>query len=305
MFKKILFATTGTPSCDAAARVAFDMARRYGADLLAIHVFGIPARSYSQTVTDIRTGREVGFNEDDLRQIREDLTKTYAKQMEAYKACDFEVMVGIPHTEILRLARKQDVDLIIMGARTDPEESPDNRHLVGRTLQGVARTARCPVLVIGRAAASFWGGITRIVLGTDFSKASDSAFMFALQLARKLECSLHIFHAIDITPGPFEITRDQNEIEDRIREAREIIRKKYVSRLGDFKNYEIDVWEGTPYVEIVKFAREKYADLIVMAHHTRRVDPDKAVLGSTVEQVALRSNSPVISVNHPDKVSEY
>ena len=304
MFKKILFATTGTPSCDAAARVAFDMARRYDAGLLAIHVFGIPARSYSQTVTDIRTGREIDLHEDDLKKIKEELVNTYAKQIEGYKACDFEVMAGIPHTEILRLARKQDVDLIVMGARTNPEESSNNRHLVGRTLQEVARTARCPVLIIGRAAASFWGGITRIVLGTDFSKASDSAVMFALRLARAFDCCLHIFHAIDITPGPFEITRNQNEIEDRIREARESIRKKYVSRLGDFKNYEIDVWEGTPYVEIVKFAREKYADLIVMAHHTRRVDPDKAVMGSTVEQVALRSNSPVISVNHPDKIGD-
>ena len=29
MFKKILFATSGSPACDNAARVAFDMAKRY------------------------------------------------------------------------------------------------------------------------------------------------------------------------------------------------------------------------------------------------------------------------------------
>ncbi len=29
MFKQILFATTGTPACDAVVRVAFDMAKRY------------------------------------------------------------------------------------------------------------------------------------------------------------------------------------------------------------------------------------------------------------------------------------
>ncbi|HSO20122.1 MAG TPA: universal stress protein, partial [Desulfosarcina sp.] len=58
---------------------------------------------------------------------------------------------------------------------------------------------------------------------------------------------------------------------------------------------------GTPYVEILKFAREKQADLIVMAHHTREIDPEQALLGSTVEQVVLRSSCPVTSVNHPDK----
>ena len=83
------------------------------------------------------------------------------------------------------------------------------------------------------------------------------------------------------------------------------MRKKYLDRMEGFKNYEVDVWEGTPYVEIVKFAREKFADLIIMAHHTRKVDPDQAVMGSTVEQVALRSNCPVISVNHPDKVGSF
>jgi nucleotide-binding universal stress UspA family protein len=44
-------------------------------------------------------------------------------------------------------------------------------------------------------------------------------------------------------------------------------------------------------------------DLIVMAHHTREIDPEEAVLGTTVEQVVLRSACPVASVNHPDKVA--
>ena len=55
-------------------------------------------------------------------------------------------------------------------------------------------------------------------------------------------------------------------------------------------------------MEILKFAREKSADLVVMAHHTREIDPEKALLGSTVEQVVLRSACPVASVNRPDKV---
>jgi nucleotide-binding universal stress UspA family protein len=57
-------------------------------------------------------------------------------------------------------------------------------------------------------------------------------------------------------------------------------------------------------VEILKFARDVQADLIVMAHHTRETDPELALLGSTVEQVVLRSACPVASVNRPDKVAE-
>jgi hypothetical protein len=41
-----------------------------------------------------------------------------------------------------------------------------------------------------------------------------------------------------------------------------------------------------------------------MAHHTREIDPEQALLGSTVEQVVLRASCPVASVNRPHKVSE-
>ena len=95
--------------------------------------------------------------------------------------------------------------------------------------------------------------------------------------------------------------KGQAEIETRIEEARQKIESKYLSQLEGFDNYEIGIREGTPYVEILKFAREKQADLIVMAHHTREIDPELALLGSTVEQVVLRSSCPVASVNHPDK----
>jgi len=62
MFKKILFATTASPSCDHAARVAFDMAKRYDSELTVFHVLGIPSRGYSQYVKDVRTGETVRFD---------------------------------------------------------------------------------------------------------------------------------------------------------------------------------------------------------------------------------------------------
>ncbi|MDA8136230.1 MAG: universal stress protein [Desulfobacteraceae bacterium] len=52
----------------------------------------------------------------------------------------------------------------------------------------------------------------------------------------------------------------------------------------------------------MKFARETSGDLIVMAHHTKDIDPEEALLGSTVEQVVLRSACPVASVNRDDKL---
>jgi nucleotide-binding universal stress UspA family protein len=50
-------------------------------------------------------------------------------------------------------------------------------------------------------------------------------------------------------------------------------------------------------VEILKFARWKTADLIIMAHHSKETDPEKAFLGSTVVRVAMSATCPVVSVN--------
>ncbi len=305
MFKKILFATTASPSCDHAARVAFDMAKRYDSELTVFHVLGIPSRGYSQYVKDVRTGETVAYSEDYLAWVKEEMKNTYAKQLAAYGAGKLEALAGIPHTEILRAARKKDIDLIVMGSTTREEDEGTYhyRSSAGSTLQAVSKAARCPVLIIGRPAASFWGGFSNIVFGTDFSKSADSAFLFAYKVAKSLGGKLHLFHACDISGLHAGKMLEQFEIEDNMREAREKMRKLYVPRMKEFDDYEIDVWEGIPYVEIVKFAREKYADLIVMAHHTREPSPEAAKLGSTLEQVVLRATCPVASVNRPDKLS--
>jgi len=140
------------------------------------------------------------------------------------------------------------------------------------------------------------------VVGTDFSKAADNAFAFALNVAKDIGCRLHLFHAMDLAAESGASALGQDEVEARLARARKKMEDRYVSKMGDFDNYLIEVWEGQPYVEILKYARENKADLIALSHHTREVDPEQALLGSTVEQVVLRSSCPVLSVNQPDKV---
>jgi nucleotide-binding universal stress UspA family protein len=303
MFQKILFATTASPACDDAARLAFELARRYDAELCLFHVTGVPTRAYSQLVVDVKSGEEVSVDDEYLELVEDEIRGYYARQIAGWARHKIEIATGMPHREILRSARKNDVDLVIMGSSTREAGEPNFRKgFTGSTLQRVAKAARCPVLTMTRSAASYWGGISNVVFGTDFSKAADSAFQFAAKVARAVNGELHIFHALDISSIHAGKSVPQDEIDDMIIAAREKMRSKYVSKIKDFTNWALEVWEGVPYVEIVKFARERQADLIVMAHHTREPDPDLASLGSTVEQVILRANCPVASVNHPDKL---
>jgi len=229
--------------------------------------------------------------------VKEDIKTHYTKQLEAAHKVDIRVAVGFPHREILREARSWAPDLVIMGGSTSEEAvSVYKKSIVGSTLQRVAKSARCPLLVVNRPAASFWGGMSSVVFGTDFSKASDAAFRFAHSLAKTLDCELNLFHALDITSIQMGRVMTQDEIESKIRESLRRIRGRYP--VEGIENYAMDVWEGIPYVEIVKYAREKHADLIVMAHHTRKMDPEDTRLGSNIEQVIVRAGCPVISINH-------
>ncbi len=305
MFEKILFATTATPTCDNAAHVAFDLAKKYDSELSVFHVFGRPSRGFSALVTDSRTGEEDYADSDYEDWVKEEINTYYEKYLEDCEKCKIMTLIGVPHTEILRTARKKDVDLIVMGAHSRQEEPGATRYraVVGSTMQKVAKGAKCPVLIVSRPCTTCLWYFSNIIFGTDFTKASDSAFKFAFKLCREIGAKLYIFHALDISATRSGTVLEQYEIEDMINKARKKIEDKYISQMGDYDNYEVEIWEGIPYVEILKYSREKNADLIVMAHHTREIDPEKALLGSTVEQVVLRASCPVASVNRPHKVS--
>ena len=305
MFEKILFATTGTPTCDHAAHVAFDLTKKYKSALTLFHTLGIPSHGFSQVVKDLRTGMEEYVNGDYVEWVCEEIKTYYAKQLEEADEALIEAATGAPHREILRYARKSDTDLIIMGAHAREEDAGATRYrnVVGSTMQRVAKGAKCPVLIVSRPCTTCLWYFSNIVFGTDFSKASLSAFKFAFQLAREIGAKLHLLHALDMSAIYAGKAVSQDDIEKEIKTARERIEKTYVSQMGDYDNYAIEVWEGVPYVEILKYTRENNGDLVVMAHHTREIDPELAVLGSTVEQVVLRAACPVASVNRPDKVS--
>ena len=307
MFGKILFATSASPNSDNAAKVAFDLAVRNEARLYLFHVLGVPTRGFSHTVQDLKSGEE-GIVDTDYRDwVMEELDSFYAKQLESIdkKNVVKHLAVGMPHTEILRFARQENVDLIVMGAHNREEDTASSRvrAIIGNTMQNVARAARCPVLIVNRPCTTCWKLFSNIIFCTDFSKPADAAFQFAYKTAREVGAKLYLFHACDISNALLGVFAGQVEIERRLENARNLMQEKYISKMTDYDNYQVEIWEGTPYVEILKYARDKKADLIVMAHHTKKVADDQAEIGSTVEQVVLRSACPVASVNHLEKDS--
>lgn len=307
MFRKILFATTAQPNSDNAAKVAFDLASRNDATLHLFHVLGLPSRGFSQTVQDLKSGEQTGADDDYSAWVKDELIHIYEKLLKNMKGgkAEIETAVGVPATEILRSARKENADIIVMGAHNREDDSSSSsrvRAVIGNTMQKVAKAARCPVLIVNRPCNTCWRMFSNIIFCTDFSRPAEHAFQFAYNTAKEVGAKLYLFHAVDIS-NPIEgMLSDQADIEERVAKAKKDMEEKYVSQMTDYDNFQVDIFEGTPYVEILKYAREKQSDLIVMAHHTRDFDDEDADIGTTVEQVVLRSACPVASVNRPDKV---
>ncbi len=138
---------------------------------------------------------------------------------------------------------------------------------------------------------------SNIVLATDFSEQANHTFDLASRMVQFYEAKLNIFHVLPIGDGENDLVIDQIEIEKNIKDAIERMQEKYGSELEGIAEYSCESWEGTPYVEILKFARWRNADLIIMAHHSREMDAEKAFLGSNVVRVALSATCPTISIN--------
>ena len=72
------------------------------------------------------------------------------------------------------------------------------------------------------------------------------------------------------------------------------------SELKDFQNFEAIIANGIPFLEIIRTAREKEVDLIVVGTHGR-TGLDHVLFGSTAEKVVRKAHCPVLSVRLPGK----
>ncbi|MEF8941891.1 MAG: universal stress protein [Desulfohalobiaceae bacterium] len=153
----------------------------------------------------------------------------------------------------------------------------------------------------------------KIVFATDLSQDAATVFRYAMSLAEKYQGRIHVIHVIEPLNGFAQSLVDSTLGEEKSREIRdqkkqelfEDIRERVrtfcheeVCRLVDPKDdpvAEIEVREGQPRDQILKYSDKVEADLIVIGAH-RRVSSTH-LFGSTARNVVHESDVPVLVVN--------
>src|SRR5688572_930416 len=142
------------------------------------------------------------------------------------------------------------------------------------------------------ASANAQERIATVLVPTDFSEESFKALRYGAALARKAGAAFHVVHVaeIDFAP-PGAALPGRNPLADKDEEAR-ALRQQIQEVIGPGIAPTFHGRTGRAFDQIVRFARELEADVIVMSTHGR-TGLKRLVLGSNAERVVQHSSCPV------------
>lgn len=148
-YKNILFCTDFSDDANIAFVHAVNLAMKYAAVLHILHIPHAPlthARHAVDRNNAVGKGREgrspdESIVEEALKRLRE----AYLARMGDFSNYRFVVRCGAPDIEIIRYARENDIDLIVMGALGKAEVE---KLIHGTTVANVSKYAHCHVMAI-------------------------------------------------------------------------------------------------------------------------------------------------------------
>ncbi len=139
----------------------------------------------------------------------------------------------------------------------------------------------------------------RILVPVDFTPASESALRYGLSLATKYSGKLFVLHVVDIRgelAGFYIPHLSFEKLDEEMKKGASDMLEKFTKRiLRGFRNFEKVLLCGTPYLEIMRFAREENMDIIVMGTFGRS-GIEGYLFGGTTDRVIKNAEVPVMVV---------
>ena len=145
--------------------------------------------------------------------------------------------------------------------------------------------------------------ISTMVCAVDFSEYSDYALQYAIDLAGVFNAELKLVHVVELPflpsyslAGVPDLSLPVEQVEENAREHMEELVKECSKK---DERVSGDLRTGAPFLEIISYAREVDADMIVVGTHGRS-GLSHMLIGSVAEKIVRKAPCPVLTVKHPD-----
>jgi nucleotide-binding universal stress UspA family protein len=255
---RILVATNFSDTSSQALSYAVALARQYRARIFLAHVL-TAVDEFGRA--DISSAVYQAQRQAAERAIADILT---SRQLEGIS---HEVLLeeGFLWQTLDQLIRNKGVDLVAAGTRGTRNSQ---RESMGSVAELISRYADCPVLVAGPAIKSESRqvrGFKNILFATDFGLAAGHAAYCAFSMARDLRATVTLLHVVGETSYYSEGGLAMLDETTRVR-----LIECVPEALAQSCRVECAVQYGDPAEQIVRVAREKNADLIVMGARAGR-----------------------------------
>ncbi len=153
-YKNILFGTDFSEDAEVAFLHALDMARKYKSSLHIIHVLHSGykySRHIINEMTDSPDG-EAFVSKEIIEKADELLRSKYGQKAGDVADVRITTIAGVPFVEIVKYAKDNNIDLIVLGAKGKSEFDDIN---FGSTVANVAQRAHCHVTAIRSPRTAF------------------------------------------------------------------------------------------------------------------------------------------------------
>jgi nucleotide-binding universal stress UspA family protein len=220
---------------------------------------------------------------------------------------NFEIIVksGDIRAELAAIVEDREIGLIVMGTHG---RSYIGRMILGSVTEGMLRKLHVPILTVSHLDPEKeihqprLVPLRRILYATDLADGSEEGLAFSIRLARGLDASLTVAHALQLGDTAFygmEAVPLPADYDAEVRTRAEERLNRAVALASD-GGVPISTMlaDGPPYEMINALAARLKADLIVINLQAKgRLE--RLVLGSTAERVIRTATAPVLSLPLP------
>jgi len=285
-FKKILFPTDFSPNADKALAHAIRLADFDGGEVIVQHVVGnyFDKHPHWATLFDLHEMQKQmdGYIEAHMSKILPKSTGSVRIRTEVSK--------GKAAEEIVALAERELVDLVVMGSAK------------GVITNKVIRLTTRPVLAVSAAQANIdevgLRKLTKILVATDFSEHSKRVVEYAFDLKRIFDASIYMLYVVE-TGHAIDWAIRQGHFVHAIDKMREWAGHQLVNLTPDeFINDPTVirlVESGSPGDTIADVAYEVGADLTILGTHEYGT-VHQHLIGTTTDKLLTKTSTPILTV---------